>query len=120
MTDIKDPTPVERYKQLRADAAFLRKYADPNASAGSTFWDHLRKGTAAAIANCTEEPPEGCYMAPLSKAQMFAIGYCANLAPLWLSAADRLDRDADQMVEELKKQAAEASSLAAELEKPQE
>jgi hypothetical protein len=112
----KESDALARHKSLRADAAFLRKYADPNASAGPTFWEHLKKGTAAAIADCTAEPPEGCYMAPLSKAQMFAIGYMADLAPIWLAAAERLDRDAEKMTEELKVHAAETAALAAELE----
>ncbi len=54
-------------------------------------------------------------MAPLSKAQMFAIGYMADLAPIWLAAAERLDRDAQAMVDELEKQSADAAAVAAEL-----
>jgi hypothetical protein len=112
----KESDALARYKSLRADAAFLRKYADENASAGPTFWGDLRKCIGAAIADCTSEAPEGVIMCRLSKEQMFAVGYVADLVPLMLRAAERLDRDAEKMTEGLKAHAAETAALAAELE----
>ena len=109
-------TPLDRYKRLRASAEFFRKYADPNASAGPSFWNDLKRCVGAAIADCTAGAPEGVTWR-LSKEEMFAIGYVADIAPLLLAAAKRLDRDAEGMLEELRGQSAEVAALVAELER---
>jgi hypothetical protein len=106
---------VLRYKQLRKDADALRKMAGGGAYGGQTYWQNMRQCTGAAIADCAAEPPAGVSWG-MSRDQMRAIWNVADLAPIWLAAAEELDRQAQGMIDELKKQAAEAADLAKELE----
>lgn len=106
---------VSRYKQLRKDSDDLRKMAGDRVYGGPTYWQNMRQCTGAAIADCVATPPAGTTWS-LSSDQMRAIWHVADLAPIWLAAAEELDRQAQGMIDELKKQAAEAAELAKELE----
>ena len=106
---------LERYKQLLKGAAKLEKIAHPDAAAGPSFWEGMRKATAAAIEGDVSKAVDSNWS--LSADEMRAVGKVVGefLSPIWSAAAADLRAQAASMLRELESERAELDKVIGEL-----